>query len=218
MANLFRCSGGGESLNCIAKVYDENEVHNKGDVRMVSGILYICLDYNVTGPFDESKWSITTLNELSEENPNVFYGIEWMDNEYNPDNTYNTDDTCMFRGLLFICLEDNVTGEWDESKWKRTYLLECTKLNSNLSKKKQPYFYGIYSVSGQSGCLCFAENECSNLVISGGYHMVFASADGATWSKVGQNSASYSINGYSYIAIRQWVSGAFEGNCSITWS
>lgn len=134
MGNLFRCAGGGESLNCIAKPYNANETYNKNDVVLYNNILYICTAYSVTGEWDSSKWKQTTLNELSESNPNIFYGIEWLDDEYDSTAEYNTNDTCMHRGLLYLCLEDGVTGEWDKTKWKRTYLLDCTKLNSNLKQ------------------------------------------------------------------------------------
>lgn len=133
MANLFRCAGGGETLNCIAKPFDQNETYTKNDVVLYNNLLYICIAYGVTGEWDSTKWQQTTLEELSSTNPNIFYGIEWLEDEYDSTLEYNTDDTCMHRGLLYKCLEDGVTGEWDSSKWERTYLLDCTKLNSNLN-------------------------------------------------------------------------------------
>lgn len=135
MANLFRCAGGGEALNCIAKPFDPAATYTANDVVLYNGLLYICIAYNVTGEFDSTKWQQTTLEELSGTNPNIFYGIEWLEDEYDSTITYNTDDTCMHAGLLYKCLEDGVTGTWDSSKWERTYLLDCTEMNSNLVKK-----------------------------------------------------------------------------------
>lgn len=34
--------------------------------------------------------------------------------------TYNTGDIVMYETLMYKCKEDNVTGAWDASKWKRT--------------------------------------------------------------------------------------------------
>ena len=39
---------------------------------------------------------------------------------YDSAETYNTGDVVMYEFLLYKCLEDNVTGSWDETKWERT--------------------------------------------------------------------------------------------------
>lgn len=40
--------------------------------------------------------------------------------EYNPSSTYNTRYLCFHEGILYESLEDNVTGEWNASKWRST--------------------------------------------------------------------------------------------------
>ena len=47
-----------------------------------------------------------------------------IEKEFDSTVTYNTEDTVLYKGELYICLEDGVTGEWDSSKWRRTYLDE----------------------------------------------------------------------------------------------
>lgn len=39
---------------------------------------------------------------------------------YDSSATYNTGDVVMYEFLLYKCLEDEVTGSWDETKWERT--------------------------------------------------------------------------------------------------
>lgn len=201
MANLFRCAGGGETLNCIAKPFDPTETYTKNDVVLYNNLLYICTSYGVTGEWDSTEWQQTTLEELSGTNPNIFYGIEWLEDEYDSTLEYNTDDTCMHAGLLYICLEDGVTGEWDSTKWKRTYLLDCTKLNSNLGG----YDYTSERISAtQNGTktISVGDNGILVITISGTYELSntvsissvtengveidkIASADGIEWSDYG---------------------------------
>lgn len=45
-----------------------------------------------------------------------------VEREYDPKEVYYIDDTRVRNGQLYICLEDNTTGEWDASKWQATYL------------------------------------------------------------------------------------------------
>ncbi len=44
---------------------------------------------------------------------------------YEESETYNTDDVVMYEMLMYKCLEDNVTGAWDGTKWERTTASEC---------------------------------------------------------------------------------------------
>ena len=39
---------------------------------------------------------------------------------YDATQTYNTDDVVMYEFYMYKCLEDNVTGTWDSTKWERT--------------------------------------------------------------------------------------------------
>lgn len=59
--------------------------------------------------------------------------LQCIERPYDSTATYNTDDTVMYGGELYICLEDGVTGDWDSSKWSRTYLDALGEMNSNLT-------------------------------------------------------------------------------------
>lgn len=39
--------------------------------------------------------------------------------DYDDTATYNTNDKIIYQSLLYICLEDNVTGPWDNTKWQQ---------------------------------------------------------------------------------------------------
>lgn len=38
--------------------------------------------------------------------------------DYDDTATYNTNDKVIYQGLLYVCLEDSVTGAWDGTKWQ----------------------------------------------------------------------------------------------------
>lgn len=48
----------------IADEYDDTQTYNKGDVVICKNTLYICTDDNITGTFDPSKWSATTIDNI----------------------------------------------------------------------------------------------------------------------------------------------------------
>ena len=54
--------------------------------------------------------SIITLNDLT----HVY------DKPYSDSSTYNTGDFVVYNSKLFECLDDNVTGTWDRTKWSLT--------------------------------------------------------------------------------------------------
>lgn len=138
MANLFRCAGaGGEDIKCIERPYNSNDIYNTGDTAMYNGLLRICTADGVTGEFDVSKWEVTTLDELLGENIGENDAlVDYIASEYDPTHTYAAGDAILGdNGEILKCLEDDVTGEFDNSKWSRDYLCNLSgNVNSNLSK------------------------------------------------------------------------------------
>jgi len=49
---------------------------------------------------------------------------EQLADEYNASETYNTDDYVRRENYLYKCLEDNVTGTWDATKWDRVKVMD----------------------------------------------------------------------------------------------
>ena len=48
----------------IADEYDDTHTYNIGDITIYGNTLYICQDDNVTGDFDPTKWTATTVQSL----------------------------------------------------------------------------------------------------------------------------------------------------------
>ena len=139
MANLFRCAGaGGEDIKCIERPYNSNDIYNTGDTAMYNGLLRICTADGVTGEFDVSKWEVTTLDELLGENIGENDAlVDYIASEYDPTHTYMTGDAILGDNVEILkCLEDEVTGEFDNSKWSRDYLCNLSgNVNSNLTSE-----------------------------------------------------------------------------------
>lgn len=48
------------------------------------------------------------------------FGKSIISAQYNPSSTYNKNYVCFNNGTLYKCLEDNVTGAWNATKWQQT--------------------------------------------------------------------------------------------------
>ena len=48
----------------FADAYDPTATYNTGDVCIYNNVLYICTEDNITGTFDPSKWTATTIDDL----------------------------------------------------------------------------------------------------------------------------------------------------------
>lgn len=54
--------------------------------------------------------------------------------EYDPTKTYEEGSLASHENLIYIALEDNITGEWDETKWQETNIAEAlTYLDERIS-------------------------------------------------------------------------------------
>lgn len=102
IAKKYGGGGGTVDLSLIADVYDETHQYPANDMVLHNNKLYKATTIvNTPGRFDETMW-----NHIA---------------NYNEGLTYNTGDYAVkqVEGLnrCFRCDEDNVTGEWDASKW-----------------------------------------------------------------------------------------------------
>ena len=46
--------------------------------------------------------------------------------DYDDTATYNTNDKVIYQGLMYVCLEDNITGAWDNTKWQNISVADYT--------------------------------------------------------------------------------------------
>lgn len=176
MANLFRCAGaGGEDIKCIERPYNSNDIYNTGDTAMYNGLLRICTADGVTGEFDVSKWEVTTLDELLGENIGENDAlVDYIASEYDPTHTYAAGDAILGdNGEILKCLEDDVTGEFDNSKWSRDYLCNLSgnvnsNLNNNISKTYTCVHYNTSMVEvGRTYLTVTCDNGEISMSVSG---------------------------------------------------
>ena len=68
--------------------------------------------------------TITYMQEIWDDDKSEFVNkyfrlTRYDDSQYTPMHTYNTGDLVIYSDESYICISDNVTGEWDDSKWIR---------------------------------------------------------------------------------------------------
>lgn len=95
-------------------------------------------------PVVEEAEALTTSQEenLSMDPGDLLFDYEGTSAEYDSSKVYNVGDVVYLvdevSGWLFLytCLEDGVTGEWDDTKWKQSYSAPPEATNSILIKSQ----------------------------------------------------------------------------------
>lgn len=80
-------------------------------------------DIAITSPTDGE---ILVYNNGSWENQANPASTQNFAPDYDDTATYNTNDKVIYQGLLYICLEDSVTGAWDSTKWQNISVADYT--------------------------------------------------------------------------------------------
>lgn len=62
--NFLLDSVGGDPNGNISDSYDPTTAYVKGDLCIYENVLYICTEDNITGAFDPSKWTATTIDNV----------------------------------------------------------------------------------------------------------------------------------------------------------
>lgn len=115
-------------MTSIAPTYAESETYNTGDRVYYNDILYECIDDNVTGEFNPTKWdeiSVTqVLSELENDIELVSSDIQavsaMISDTYKTTSTYGVRDLVIYNKKLYKCNTADTTGTWDASKWDET--------------------------------------------------------------------------------------------------
>ena len=67
--------------------------------------------------------------------------------DYDDTATYNTNDKVIYQGLLYVCLEDSVTGAWDSTKWQNIsvadYNAELLPIESGSTTNTKDYIDSV---------------------------------------------------------------------------
>ncbi len=71
--------------------------------------------------------------------------------DYDDTATYNTNDKIIYQGLLYVCLEDSVTGAWDSTKWQNIsvadYNAELLPIQSGSATNTKDYIDNKFAYS-----------------------------------------------------------------------
>lgn len=89
--------------------------------------------------------------------------------DYDDTATYNTNDKVIYQGLLYVCLEDSVTGAWDSTKWQNIstadYTAELLPIQSGSLTNTKDYIDS--GLSGKENSLTY-ESDDYNVATYGG--------------------------------------------------
>ena len=78
-------------------------------------------NYNLVKPTMAETADIRTINGNMDSVDNIMHATQVsMAPAYDSSETYNNGDIVMYEFLMYECLDDNVTGTWDATKWQRT--------------------------------------------------------------------------------------------------
>lgn len=152
-----------------AKEYDPDNVYMLDVVCIYNNNYYKCLQDNVTGSWDSSKWSQvhpSTYHKLYDSEGNIlnvnvgdyvifiktkYYGMTF--NVYDPNKVYNkgdivkTTDSIGPFGRYAKCLQDNVTGTWNPTKWlllaPSAYPIQWKWTKYYITNAYDPKYFGL---------------------------------------------------------------------------
>lgn len=78
-------------------------------------------NYNLVKPTMAESADIRTINGNMDSVDNIMHATQVsLAPAYDSSETYNTGDIVMYEFLMYECLDDEVTGTWDATKWQRT--------------------------------------------------------------------------------------------------
>lgn len=78
-------------------------------------------NYNLVKPTMAETADIRTINGNMDSVDNIMHSTQVsLAPAYDTSETYNTGDIVMYEFLMYECLDDEVTGTWDSTKWQRT--------------------------------------------------------------------------------------------------
>lgn len=78
-------------------------------------------NYNLVKPTMAETADIRTINGNMDTVDDIMHASQIsLAPAYDSNETYNTGDVVMYEFLMYECLDDDVTGTWDSTKWQRT--------------------------------------------------------------------------------------------------
>lgn len=78
-------------------------------------------NYQLTKPLYSETADVAAINNNMDKIDDIMHASQVsLAPAYDQFETYNTGDVVMYEFLMYECLEDEVTGAWDATKWQRT--------------------------------------------------------------------------------------------------
>lgn len=78
-------------------------------------------NYQLTKPLYSETADVAAINNNMDKIDDIMHASQVsLAPAYDQNETYNTGDVVMYEFLMYECLEDEVTGVWDATKWQRT--------------------------------------------------------------------------------------------------
>lgn len=78
-------------------------------------------NYQLTKPLYSENADVAAINNNMDKIDDIMHASQVsLAPAYDQNETYNTGDVVMYEFLMYECLEDEVTGVWDATKWQRT--------------------------------------------------------------------------------------------------
>lgn len=123
-------------------------VTSEGVLNAISGL---SIPENITDLQDTdidtpTNGDILVYNNGSWENQSIPASTTNFAPDYDDTTTYNTNDKVIYQGLLYVCLEDSVTGAWDSTKWQQIsvadYNAELLPIESGSATNTKAYIDG----------------------------------------------------------------------------
>lgn len=167
-------------------------------------------NYTMTKPTYAEQADISVINANMDIIDNVMHSSQIsLAPAYDINETYNTGDIVMHELLMYKCLEDNVTGAWDSTKWTRTTAGEESGSGADLD------IYGEANGTAEASFSDGAEAslvECEIGIVPTqdlhGYSKPWAGGSGK--NKLSDTWSDYTTYGsYRYIKIANFVSGDY---------
>lgn len=215
-------------MTSIAPTYAESETYNTGDRVYYNDILYECIDDNVTGEFNPTKWdeiSVTqVLSELENDIELVSSDIQavsaMISDTYKTTSTYDVGDLVIYNKKLYRCNTANTTGAWNASKWNETsvaaQLNEIRSAISNLTDAVNGLIDDNSTSASTTWSSSKIEEEIDNKSVTKtatGNPIEFSDgADAPLVKCVTQITGSQDLHGYD----KPWVGGAGKNKYSVT--
>lgn len=90
--------------------------------------------------------------------------------EYNPSETYNIADYCMYNGKMYKCNTANTTGAWDSAKWDETCVGDELTLKTTVIVAPRVDQTATYTYNGTEQTLAFEYINSNNTIVTGNKH------------------------------------------------